>query len=135
MRETSEPKDSREFLVLNEMCYSEYYAVNRSGTVRQYFDRFCVHHKHCLDRGIDESCQTLEQLDKGIQKTFFKYHHAKPSRKTLMHSRFCCCETDRCNDFDSKMAYDIFGIISTSHKLPSLISVIILLFMCFVINL
>ncbi|KAK6750255.1 hypothetical protein RB195_002319 [Necator americanus] len=72
---------------LLKMCYSEYYAVNRSSTVRQYFDRFCVHQKHCADRGIDQICQTLEQLDKGIQKTFFKYHHAKPSKKTLIQSR------------------------------------------------
>ncbi|KJH47618.1 hypothetical protein DICVIV_06277 [Dictyocaulus viviparus] len=49
------------------MCYSEYYAVNRSGTVRQYFDRFCVHRQHCEDRGIDEKCQTLQQLDKRVQ--------------------------------------------------------------------
>ncbi|VDO85349.1 unnamed protein product [Heligmosomoides polygyrus] len=101
------------------MCYSEYYAVNRSGSVRQYFDRFCVHQKHCIDRGIDQQCQSLEQLDKGIQKTFFKYHHGKPSRSTLMKSRFCCCETDRCNNFDSQMALEEFGIsVSSSLWFP-----------------
>ncbi|KAK6750256.1 hypothetical protein RB195_002319 [Necator americanus] len=113
---------------LLKMCYSEYYAVNRSSTVRQYFDRFCVHQKHCADRGIDQICQTLEQLDKGIQKTFFKYHHAKPSKKTLIQSRFCCCETDRCNNFDSQMAFEMFGITSTSQRLPLLLNIVIYLY-------
>ncbi|VDL65603.1 unnamed protein product [Nippostrongylus brasiliensis] len=36
------------------MCYSEYYALNRSGVLRQYFDRFCVHQKQCTHRGIDQ---------------------------------------------------------------------------------
>uniref|UniRef100_A0A8R1DX29 Thioredoxin domain-containing protein n=2 Tax=Caenorhabditis japonica TaxID=281687 RepID=A0A8R1DX29_CAEJA len=49
------------------MCYSEYYAVNRSGAIRQYYDRFCVHESHCLYRGIDESCPTLGQLDHKMQ--------------------------------------------------------------------
>ncbi|WKY03384.1 hypothetical protein Q1695_004825 [Nippostrongylus brasiliensis] len=66
------------------MCYSEYYALNRSGVLRQYFDRFCVHQKQCTHRGIDQECQSLEQLDIRIQRTFFKYHHSKPSRETLL---------------------------------------------------
>ncbi|VDM56808.1 unnamed protein product [Angiostrongylus costaricensis] len=100
------------------MCYSEYYAVNHSGTVRQYFDRFCVHREHCVNRGIDEQCQTLQQLDKRVQVSFFSYHHARPSRRALVQSRFCCCETDRCNNFNNQMAYEIFGITSTtSHFL------------------
>ncbi|VDL65693.1 unnamed protein product, partial [Nippostrongylus brasiliensis] len=51
------------------MCYSEYYALNRSGELRQYFDRFCVHQKQCTHRGIDQECQSLEQLDIRIQLT------------------------------------------------------------------
>ncbi|KAJ1373570.1 hypothetical protein KIN20_036007 [Parelaphostrongylus tenuis] len=62
------------FIGWHRICYSEYYALNRSGIVRQYFDRFCVHREDCVNRGIDEQCQTLQQLDERIQiRTKEKY--------------------------------------------------------------
>uniref|UniRef100_A0A158PBZ2 Activin_recp domain-containing protein n=1 Tax=Angiostrongylus cantonensis TaxID=6313 RepID=A0A158PBZ2_ANGCA len=109
----------------NAMCYSEYYAVNRSGTVRQYFDRFCVHREHCVNRGIDEQCQTLQQLDRRIQVSFFSYHHTRPSRRALVQSRFCCCETDRCNNFNNQMAYEIF--VQDSPDIRNVLNVQIIL--------
>ncbi|CCD73078.1 DUF7773 domain-containing protein [Caenorhabditis elegans] len=94
----------------NMMCYSEYYAVNRSGTIRQYYDRFCVHESHCLYRGIDESCPTLNQLDHKMQSLFTK-HHAKSNTNSIRFSEFCCCSTNLCNDVNHKRVYDKYGLL------------------------
>ncbi|PIC35209.1 hypothetical protein B9Z55_014635 [Caenorhabditis nigoni] len=93
----------------NQKCYSEYYAVNRSGTIRQYYDRFCVHESHCLYRGIDESCPTLAQLDHKMQSLFTK-HHAKSQVNSIRFSEFCCCSTNLCNDVNHKRVYDKYGL-------------------------
>ncbi|ULT96411.1 hypothetical protein L5515_011879 [Caenorhabditis briggsae] len=93
----------------NMKCYSEYYAVNRSGTIRQYYDRFCVHESHCLYRGIDESCPTLAQLDHKMQSLFTK-HHAKSQVNSIRFSEFCCCSTNLCNDVNHKRVYDKYGL-------------------------
>ncbi|CAB3406169.1 unnamed protein product [Caenorhabditis bovis] len=93
----------------DQMCYSEYYAINRSGLIRQYYDRFCVHKSHCLYRGIDESCPTLIDLDEQMQNLFAK-HHAKSNPGSVKYSEFCCCSTDLCNDVNHKRVYDKYGL-------------------------
>ncbi|PAV76149.1 hypothetical protein WR25_23449 [Diploscapter pachys] len=91
------------------MCYSEYYALNRSNTVRQYYDRFCVHVKHCIHRGIDANCQDYHALDKTMQRLFAR-HHAKTFPKNILHSVFCCCTESLCNSIDYKEVKEKFGL-------------------------
>uniref|UniRef100_A0A1I7Z7C2 Expressed conserved protein n=1 Tax=Steinernema glaseri TaxID=37863 RepID=A0A1I7Z7C2_9BILA len=55
-----------------QSCYDEYYAFNTSeGHVRQHFDRFCVFQAHCSQRGIDNGCLSLDELDEVVQRTFY----------------------------------------------------------------
>uniref|UniRef100_A0A0M3I2H6 Activin_recp domain-containing protein n=1 Tax=Ascaris lumbricoides TaxID=6252 RepID=A0A0M3I2H6_ASCLU len=83
------------------MCYSEYYLVTlNNGRKREYFDRFCAYGIDCEYRGLAEICVSVSQLDPTVRATFTaqiaKYGY---SEKNLLHSRFCCCSTDLCNDF------------------------------------
>uniref|UniRef100_A0A1I7SGW3 Protein quiver n=2 Tax=Bursaphelenchus xylophilus TaxID=6326 RepID=A0A1I7SGW3_BURXY len=100
----------------DQVCFSEFYALSKhedSPHISEwYVDRFCVYRQQCLMRGIGPDCVTVNELDKVVRRTFRKKleHHIKDGWNRLLHTQFCCCESDYCNRLDLNELHDLFNI-------------------------
>ncbi|CAD5218115.1 unnamed protein product [Bursaphelenchus okinawaensis] len=103
-----------------QVCFSEFYALSEQPESTQisewYVDRFCVYRQQCQMRGIGPGCVTVEQLDKMVRRTFRKKleHHVKDGWKRLLHTRFCCCESDYCNRLDISELNVLYNVTDRS---------------------
>lgn len=108
----------------DEICYSEYYALNTSlphQPLAHYFDRFCIHKRHCIDRGMwpeQRPCISFRQLDPVVARTFKKKLRSErldPSK--LVHSHFCCCSNaDLCNELDPERLQHLFNLSAEEEE-------------------
>ncbi len=97
------------------MCYSEYYAVNASGRLAHHFDRFCAPAEHCEQRGFDENCKDVTELDEAVRRTFYKKLNEELfDPKQLVYSLFCCCRGQRCNSLGGRLVARRFNVTATA---------------------